>query len=87
MTKGYTVDEAGARLPQLLAEAVARPVAITVDDRTVAFLITPERLDTLLETREILSNPAAMEAIREARQGSGSYYSLDEFERLLGDEG
>ena len=86
MAKGYTLDEAGTRLPQLLAEAQIDPVPITRDDRTVAFLITPERLDALLETRELMSNPEAMEAMREARQGGGTYHSLAEFERLLGDE-
>ncbi len=86
MPKGYTLDEAGTRLPELLAEAATHPVPITVDDQTVAFLISPERLDALLENREILANPAAVDAIREARQGQGTYYSLEEFERLLGDE-
>ncbi len=82
MTKTYTVAEAGQHLPELLAEAVEGPVPITRDDRTVAFLVTPEKLETL----EILADPAAMEAIREARKGQGVYHSLEEFERRLGDE-
>lgn len=87
MAKGYTVEEAGTRLPQLLTEAMADPVPITRDDHTVAFLITPERLESLLETREILANPAAMRAIADARKGRTKFHSLEEFERELGDEG
>ncbi len=79
------MEEAGSRFPELLAEAIAEPVSITRDDHTVAFLITPERLETLLETREILANPAAMEAIEEAREGRGKFHSLEDFERLLGE--
>lgn len=82
---GYTIAEAGSRLPELLIEAETHPVSITRDDHTVLFLITPDRLEALIETRELLANPAAMEAIQAARNGEGTYHSLEEFEHLLGD--
>ncbi len=84
MAKTYTVAEAGQHLPELLAEAVDGPVPITRDDRTVALLITPERLEALRETWEILANPEAMEAIRQDRAGKGIYYTLEEMDAIFG---
>ena len=86
MAKGYTVEEAGPALPRLLSEALTHPVTITRDNLAVGYLFTPETLEMWWETREILANPEAMKAIDEARAGKGVYYSLDEVDRLLGDE-
>ncbi len=78
------MDEAGTRLLELLVEAADGLVPITRDDRTVAFLITPERLEELRETWEILANPEALEAIQRDRAGKGVYYTLEEMDAIFG---
>ena len=42
----------------------------------MAFLVPRERMEALLETMEILSNPAAMRAIRRDQSGKGKYLPL-----------
>jgi len=50
---------------------------ITRHDKTVAYVLGAEQLTGLLETMEILADPKATQAIREAREGKGTYLSLD----------
>lgn len=55
-----------------------RMATITRHDKTVAYVLGEEQLTGLLETMEILADPKAMKAIRDAEAGGGKYFSVDE---------
>jgi PHD/YefM family antitoxin component YafN of YafNO toxin-antitoxin module len=55
-----------------------RMATITRHDKTVAYVLGEEQLTGLLETMEILADPKAMKAIRDAEAGKGTYFSVDE---------
>lgn len=81
MKTTYTVTQAQAKLPTVLRECADHTITITKRDEPVAYVISRDKLESLLETMEILANPKAMEAIRKDRAGKLKYYplsSLDE---------
>ena len=74
MKTELSVSEAQARLPWLVRSKAT--IKVQSHDRTVAFIVPRERMEALLETMEILSNPAAMRAIRRDQSGKGKYLPL-----------
>jgi antitoxin YefM len=64
-------------LPRILHEAKEQTVIITRRDKTVGYLLSPERFEAMLETMEIMSNPLAMEAIRDHKSGKTKFLPLD----------
>ena len=77
MKTTYTITEAQAKLPMLVREASdADAFAITKHGETVAYLISKERMESVLETLEIMANPEAMKAIRDDRAGRIKYLPL-----------
>jgi len=77
MKTTYSITRAQANFPKLVRESAHGLVAITKRDETVAFVISRERMESILETMEILANPKAMEAIRKDRAGKTKYYPLE----------
>ena len=73
----YSVTEAQAGLPSILREAEEQPVIITRRDKAVGYLLSPERFEAMLETMEIMSNPLAMQAIRDHKSGKTKFLPLD----------
>lgn len=66
----YSVSRAQSELPRLLREAESGAlVGIARRDETVAYLLSRERLEGIVETLEILANPRARRAIDEHRSG------------------
>jgi len=60
-----TTTEAQANLPRLLKQLpTTKAVTITNHGRIAGFLLSKERMETLVETMEILANSEAMKAIR-----------------------
>lgn len=55
-----------------------RLATITRHEKPVAYVISPERFNELLETMEVLSDPKAMKAIRDAEAGRGKTYKLED---------
>jgi len=84
MKSTYSVSRAQARFPKLLKEAENGVVAITRHDERVAYIISREQLDSLVETLEVMANPKAMRALRNARAGRTKYFALP---KDLDDEG
>jgi prevent-host-death family protein len=80
MNSMYTVTEAQAKLPSLLREAQAGVIPITRHSRTVAYVVSKQRMDAITETLELLADPEAMKAIRAAREPGTHYTPLDEIE-------
>jgi len=73
----YSVTEAQAGLPSILREAEEQTVIITRRDKTVGYILSPERFEALLETMEIMANPEAMDAIRDYKAGKTKFLPLD----------
>ncbi len=74
MKTSFDLKEAQIRLPKLVRSK--QTVSLRQDDETVAFLVPRERMEALLETMEIMSNPEAMKAIRRDQSGKGKYLPL-----------
>ena len=77
MKTTYSITSAQAKLPTLVRECAKGLITITKRDEAVAYVVSRERMETLLETMEILGNPKAMEAIRKDREGKTKYYPLE----------
>jgi antitoxin YefM len=68
-----SLADARNRLSELVSavQGTWERVTITKNGRPAAVLIAPDDLESLVETLEILSDPEAMAAIREAEAGTG----------------
>jgi len=73
----YSVAQAQAQLPRLLRQAeVGNIVGIRRRDETIAYLLSREQLESIVETMELLANPAAVRAIAMHRKGKARFVSL-----------
>jgi prevent-host-death family protein len=52
------------------------PVRILRRNETVAYLVSRERMEAIVETLELLSSPEAMQAIAEHRAGRTKFASI-----------
>lgn len=52
-------------------------LAISNRGRTVAYLISRDRVEAMLETLEIMGNPKAMKAIRDYEAGKTKFYPVE----------
>ncbi len=70
MNPTYSISDAQSQLPRLIREA-ERGGAVTINRHgdTVAYLVSRDRMEAIVETLEILSNPRAMTAITDHRRG------------------
>jgi antitoxin YefM len=73
MKTTYSVTKAQANFTRVLKEAEKHPIGITRHDETVAFILSRERMDAIVETLEIMSNPDAMKAIRQHQAGKTKF--------------
>jgi prevent-host-death family protein len=70
MASTYSVTEAQTQLPRLIRQAEkGEPVRIRRRNETVAYLVSRERMEAIVETIELLADPAAMKAIAAHRAG------------------
>jgi prevent-host-death family protein len=75
----YTIKEAQRDLAAMVRAADRGSLAtITRHQKPVAYVLSPRRLSELLETMEILADPKAMKAIRDAEAGRGKVYSVED---------
>ncbi|MFM9966496.1 MAG: type II toxin-antitoxin system Phd/YefM family antitoxin [Planctomycetaceae bacterium] len=80
-----TAAEAKTKFSRLLQQVEAGDtIAISKHDETVAFLIPRARLEAFVETMEVLSNPAAMQAIRQHEAGKTAFHSVSELDEDQG---
>ena len=70
MDSTVNVTEAQAQFPKLL-RGLRQAGAITVHRRgkIAAFIISPERMEAIIETLELLGNPNAMKAVADYEAG------------------
>ncbi|MFT4570440.1 MAG: prevent-host-death family protein [Hyphomicrobiaceae bacterium] len=71
------MTEAQSRLSGLIKKAEqGETVRISRRDRTVALLISQARMEAIVETMELLSNPKAVKAIDAHRSGRTKFQPL-----------
>ncbi len=79
----YSVTQAQSQLPKLIREAESgRPVAISRREETVAYIVSKERLEAIVETMEILASPAARKAIEDHRAGRTKFVPLSSLDDI-----
>jgi len=77
MAATYSVTDAQTNLPRLLKDAVEEgSIAITRHQETVAYLVSRERMEAIMETLELLGKPAAMKAVRDYEAGKTKFLPL-----------
>jgi PHD/YefM family antitoxin component YafN of YafNO toxin-antitoxin module len=77
----YSITAAQGQLPRLVREAEqGRLIAIRRRDETVAYLVSQEQLDAIIETMELLANPEARTAIEDHRAGRTRFVPLSEID-------
>jgi len=70
MADTYTIAQAQASLPRLVRLAERKGfVPVARRGKTVAFIVSADRIDALIESMELLADPKAMDAIRQHRAG------------------
>jgi prevent-host-death family protein len=72
----YNVARAQANFTRLLKEAEERPISITRHDETVAYILSANRMEAIIETLEIMGNGGAMKAVREHQAGKTKFVPL-----------
>lgn len=84
MNSTYSITQAQSQFPGLVREtADGAAIAITRHDETVAYLVSRERMEAIVETMELLANPEAMRAVRRHKAGKTRFHPIE----ALGDEG
>ena len=77
MSSTYSVSEAQTNLPRLLKDANEEgSIAITRHAETVAYLVSRERMEAIVETLDLLANPQAMRAVRDYEAGKTKFLPL-----------
>lgn len=73
----YSVTEAQSQLPRLIREAEGgKTVRISRREATVAYILSREQLEAIVETMEVLANPNARKAIADHRAGKTKFLPL-----------
>jgi prevent-host-death family protein len=71
------IREAQTQWHRLMREVEdGETIAISKRDETVAYLIPRARFEAIVETLEIMANPAAMKAIRQDKAGKLKFHPL-----------
>ena len=77
MAVTYSVTQAQSQLPSLIREAEeGTPVRIQRRDETVAYVVSRDRMEAIVETMELLASPEAMRAIAAHRKGRAKLLPL-----------
>lgn len=81
MSSTYSVTDAQTQLPRLIRQAEkGEPVRIRRRNETVAYLVSRERMEAIVETIELLANPDAMKAVADHRSGKIKLLPLSIFD-------
>ncbi|MEX2606362.1 MAG: type II toxin-antitoxin system Phd/YefM family antitoxin [Kiritimatiellia bacterium] len=84
MKTTYTITQAQQQFPAMVKEsASAGMIPITRHQETVAYVVSKDRMDAIVETMELLSQPETMAQIRAYERGELNFHSVD----ALDDEG
>lgn len=81
MKDTYSIKEAQRRFSAVIQEAGDHVVTITKQGRSVALIMSVERMEAIAETMEILADRKAMAAIRKHREGRAKYHPLSALDK------
>lgn len=71
----YSISAAQAQFPAVVRAAqTGRLVGVTKHSETVAFVVSRERMESLVETLELLANPKFVRAWRAEKSGQGKSF-------------
>jgi prevent-host-death family protein len=77
MKHSYSIAAGQKHFPKAVAASEAgEPVPIERHGETIAYLISKDRFDAMLETMELLSNPDFVSALRKDKAGKTVWKSL-----------
>lgn len=76
MPAAYNLSQARKQLPALMKESLERPVPLTRNKQVIGFLLSRERMESLLETIEVVQDRKAMKAIRDYEAGKTKFHPL-----------
>ena len=78
MKNTYSISKGQSQFPALVRAAQAGGVAsITKHDETVAYLVSREKWDSILETMELLGDENFQRQWKRMRAGKVKYHSLE----------
>jgi prevent-host-death family protein len=77
MKSTYNITAAQKGFPGIVKETARGPVPITRHQQTVAYLVSADDMEAMVETMGILENPAAMKAIQAYEAGKMAFIPLD----------
>ena len=78
MKNAYTIARGARHFAQLVREVERGGVAaVTRHDKTVAYVVSAARMESLIETRELLANPVFMRVLKADRAGKLKYTPFD----------
>lgn len=78
MSCTYSVAAGQRDFPRLIKRAEAGELAVvTRHDKTVAYVVSAERMDGLLETLELLADPEFRTALQSERKGRTKYKAVE----------
>ena len=80
MPSTYSITEAQAKFPSMVRAAQDNLISITRRDQVVGYLLSPDRMEAILESMEILANPKAMSAICDYEKGNTKFQPLSSLE-------
>ncbi len=84
MKNTYSISQAQSQFPRMVRESAGGgAIAVTRHDETVAYVVSRERMEAIVETMEILANPSAMRALHAYEKGLTRFHPLE----ALDDEG
>ena len=81
MTSTVTISELQDRAPEVVRNAEKRgSIAVSRHGRTVAFVVSRERMEAILETFEVMADKELMKSIKAHQSGKikAKAFSLDE---------
>ena len=82
MKSTYSISDAQSQLPGLVREAEeSGSVTISRHGEAVAYLVSRDRMEAIVETLEILGDPRAMKAISDHRGGTVRFNPLSSLDR------
>ena len=77
MKTTYSIAAAQAKFPRIVRDSENALIKIKKRDGKVTYVISKERMESLLETFEIMCNPKTMKALKADREGKTKYYPLE----------
>lgn len=78
MKTTYSISQAQSEFPRLVRESAGgEAVTVTRHGEPVAYVLSAERMEAIVETMEILANPKAMRVIRAYEGGKARFRPLD----------